>query len=107
MAMSTTITRSVDCETTLSRLGAHLSGAAEQLSKFQAMRTEEQRRGKQPRNPDRVPGRDGVSAWGRTQEEEETLTRDSIERRRAKNALMGELKEALELATRLPGDPLY
>ena len=98
--MATTIHASVDCEKTISRLEEHLRGAAEQLDKFKALRAPEVERGHREHSP-------GEKHWEREKEEAPILQRESIERRRAKHALISELKEAVEAAHNLPPDPIY
>ena len=93
MATTTdTWTTSIDCEKTISRLEEHLRGAADQLGKFKALRAPEVERG----NLEPYP-----------KPEQGLLERESIERRRAKHALISELKEAVEAAHNLPRDPIY
>jgi hypothetical protein len=101
MATTTdTWTTSIDCDKTISRLEEHLRGATEQLEKFKALRAPEVERGHRDHS-------NTVDYLKLTEEEAPILQRESIERRRAKNALISELKEAVEAAHNLPRDPIY
>jgi len=97
--MSTTIHDLVTAEETIYRLNEHLSGAKIELAKFEAMEAAHKERGQREHST-----KEGFVDPFRT---DESLIDESIARRRAKNALIGELKEALEVAAHLPCDPWY